>query len=136
MRGRTMNNPLNQTRAGKSPGPWHPLADINGLLGAAELGTRPVPPGEPGELLVPSDFISKQYWNSREESAKSYVDIRGEVWYRMNDFVRLGTAAGRCTRRRGSDPEGYSEDVPRNTSSCAQGRFQAGFDPIPIDIYH
>lgn len=49
----------------------------------------PVPPGESGELLVTSDFISKQYWNNPEETAKAYVDIGGEVWYRMNDFVRF-----------------------------------------------
>jgi long-chain acyl-CoA synthetase len=49
----------------------------------------PVPPGEPGELLVTSDFISKHYWNNPEETSKAYVDIGGEVWYRMNDFVRL-----------------------------------------------
>jgi long-chain acyl-CoA synthetase len=50
---------------------------------------EPVPPGESGELLVTSDFISKQYWNNPEETAKAYVNIRGEVWYRMNDFVRF-----------------------------------------------
>jgi long-chain acyl-CoA synthetase len=50
---------------------------------------EPVPVGEPGELLVTSDFISKEYWNKPEETAKAYVEIDGEVWYRMNDFVRL-----------------------------------------------
>jgi long-chain acyl-CoA synthetase len=50
---------------------------------------EPVPQGEPGELLVTSDFISKEYWNKPEETARAYVEINGEVWYRMNDFVRL-----------------------------------------------
>ncbi|MEJ2716536.1 MAG: AMP-binding protein [Deltaproteobacteria bacterium] len=50
---------------------------------------EPVPVGEPGELLVTSDFISKEYWNKPEETAAAYVEIDGEVWYRMNDFVRL-----------------------------------------------
>jgi long-chain acyl-CoA synthetase len=50
---------------------------------------EPVPQGEPGELLVTSSFISKQYWNKPEETARAYVEINGEVWYRMNDFVRL-----------------------------------------------
>jgi long-chain acyl-CoA synthetase len=49
----------------------------------------PVAVGEPGELLVTSDFISKEYWNKPEETAQAYVEIDGEVWYRMNDFVRL-----------------------------------------------
>lgn len=48
-----------------------------------------VPPGAPGELLVTSEFISKGYWNRPEETAASYVEIDGRVWYRMNDFVRL-----------------------------------------------
>jgi len=48
---------------------------------------RPVLQGEPGELLVTSDFIAKEYWNKPEETAKAYVEIDGEVWYRMNDFV-------------------------------------------------
>jgi long-chain acyl-CoA synthetase len=50
---------------------------------------EPVAVGEPGELLVTSDFISKEYWNKPEETAQAYVEIDGEVWYRMNDFVRL-----------------------------------------------
>ncbi len=48
----------------------------------------PVPVGEPGELLVTSEFITKEYWNKPEESARAYVEINGQVWYRMNDFVR------------------------------------------------
>ena len=48
---------------------------------------RPVGQGEPGELLVTSDFIAKEYWNKPEETAKAYVEIDGEIWYRMNDFV-------------------------------------------------
>lgn len=47
------------------------------------------PQGVPGELLVTSEFISKEYWNKPEETARAYVEIDGEVWYRMNDFVRL-----------------------------------------------
>ncbi|MEW6666076.1 MAG: AMP-binding protein [Thermodesulfobacteriota bacterium] len=47
-----------------------------------------VPKGSPGELLVTSEFIAKGYWNRPEETARSYVEIDGKVWYRMNDFVR------------------------------------------------
>lgn len=50
---------------------------------------EPVPMGEPGELLVTSDFISKEYWNKPEETANAFVQIRGELWYRMNDFVTV-----------------------------------------------
>lgn len=50
---------------------------------------EPVPVGEPGELLVTSEFISKEYWNKPEESARAYVELDGQIWYRMNDFVRV-----------------------------------------------
>ena len=49
----------------------------------------PVPRGEPGELLVTSEFISKEYWNKPDETAAAYVEIDGVTWYRMNDYVRM-----------------------------------------------
>ncbi len=48
-----------------------------------------VPPGAPGELLVTSEYISKEYWKKPDETAKSYVEMDGKTWYRMNDFVRM-----------------------------------------------
>jgi len=47
-----------------------------------------VPPGETGELLVTSDFTIKSYWEKPEETARSYVEIDGDVYYRMGDYVR------------------------------------------------
>jgi len=47
-----------------------------------------VKPGTPGELLVTSEYISKSYWNKPEETASSYVEIDGTIWYRMKDYVR------------------------------------------------
>ncbi|NNG00192.1 MAG: AMP-binding protein [Desulfobacteraceae bacterium] len=52
------------------------------------LTLEPVATGVEGELLVTSAFISKEYWRKPEETAKAYVDVNGETWYRMNDFVR------------------------------------------------
>ncbi|MFP3927549.1 MAG: AMP-binding protein, partial [Desulfobacteraceae bacterium] len=48
-----------------------------------------VPQGAPGELLVTSEYISTEYWKKQDETAKSYVEIDGKTWYRMNDFVRM-----------------------------------------------
>ncbi len=48
-----------------------------------------VPTGSPGELLVTSEFISKEYWKKPEETARSYVEIDGKIWYRMNDFLKI-----------------------------------------------
>jgi long-chain acyl-CoA synthetase len=47
-----------------------------------------VPPDAPGELLVTSEYIPKSYWNKPEETAASYVEIDGKIWYRMKDFVQ------------------------------------------------
>jgi long-chain acyl-CoA synthetase len=48
-----------------------------------------VPLNTPGELLVTSEFIHKGYWNKPEETAASYVEIDGKIWYRMKDFMRM-----------------------------------------------
>ncbi len=50
---------------------------------------EPVPLTTPGELLVTSEFIHKGYWNKPEETAASYVEIDGKIWYRMKDFMRM-----------------------------------------------
>jgi long-chain acyl-CoA synthetase len=50
---------------------------------------EPVPSGAAGELLVTSEFISKEYWKKQEETAASYVHIDGKTWYRMKDYVRM-----------------------------------------------
>jgi len=49
---------------------------------------EPVPTGESGELLVTSPYTMKQYWNKPEETARSYVPIGDDIYYRMSDFVR------------------------------------------------
>jgi long-chain acyl-CoA synthetase len=48
---------------------------------------EPVPFGETGELLITSDFTLKQYLNKPEETARSYVTLEGQTFYRMGDFV-------------------------------------------------
>jgi len=47
-----------------------------------------VPTGETGELLVTSNYIIKSYWKKEDETARSYVEIDGKVYYRMGDYVR------------------------------------------------
>jgi long-chain acyl-CoA synthetase len=37
---------------------------------------------------VTSDSTVKTYWNKPAETARSYVDIDGEIFYRMGDYVR------------------------------------------------
>jgi long-chain acyl-CoA synthetase len=40
---------------------------------------------------VTSEYIPKSYWNKPEETAASYVEIDGKIWYRMKDFIRRDT---------------------------------------------
>jgi len=49
---------------------------------------EPVPVGETGELVVTSDYAVKHYWNKPEETARSYVEMDGKVYYRMGDYVK------------------------------------------------
>ena len=63
-----------------------PLASYRCLV-VDPANLRPVPDGEVGELLVTADSIIKEYWNRPEETARSYVKLDGETYYRMGDFV-------------------------------------------------
>ncbi len=47
-------------------------------------------PGETGELLVTSDCSSKEYLNKPEETARSFVNLDGEIFYRTGDYVKSG----------------------------------------------
>lgn len=48
-----------------------------------------VPVGTTGELLITSELMTKSYWNKPEETANSFVEIGGEIWYRTKDYVRM-----------------------------------------------
>ena len=51
---------------------------------------QPVPDGEVGELLVTSAHSVKQYLNKPDETARSFVELNGKVYYRTSDFVKRG----------------------------------------------
>ncbi len=51
-------------------------------------GTDTVQTGQPGELLVHSELMVSAYLNKPEETAKSFVQIDGKLWYRTGDIVR------------------------------------------------
>lgn len=50
---------------------------------------KPVPPGKPGELLVHSEKMVREYWNKPEETAHSFVEMEGLTWYRTADVVSI-----------------------------------------------
>jgi long-chain acyl-CoA synthetase len=48
-----------------------------------------VPPGKPGELLVHSQPMVSAYWNKPEETARSFVELDGMLFYRTGDIVAI-----------------------------------------------
>jgi long-chain acyl-CoA synthetase len=64
---------------------------------------EPQPQGSAGELLVTFDYISSGYWNKPEETAKAYVELDGQTWYRMNDFVKEASEGQLYYVDRGAD---------------------------------
>jgi len=50
---------------------------------------EPVPLNTPGELLVTSEYTVKSYWNKPEETANSYIEIDGKMWYQTKDYVQI-----------------------------------------------
>jgi long-chain acyl-CoA synthetase len=49
----------------------------------------PVETGQPGELLVSSDYMVTSYLNKPEETAESFVETEGRNWYRTNDIMSM-----------------------------------------------
>jgi long-chain acyl-CoA synthetase len=66
-----------------------PLASRRTLVVDPE-SLEEVPVGEVGELIVTSDHSVKEYLHKPEETARSFLQLLGETWYRTNDFVKLG----------------------------------------------
>ncbi len=49
---------------------------------------EPVPPGVSGELLVTSPYTIKSYWNKPDETERLCVEVDGQIYCRMGDYVR------------------------------------------------
>jgi len=84
--GHVTYGPLDRRPSPKTVG--RPLRSRKCLIIDPE-STEPVPPGGIGELAVTSVFTLKRYWNKPEETARSYVPIGGEIYYRTGDFMRF-----------------------------------------------
>ncbi len=67
----------------------HPLPSRRVLIVDPET-LEPVPPGEVGELLVTSRHGVKEYLNKPRETARSFVRIGDQTFYRTSDFVKQG----------------------------------------------
>jgi long-chain acyl-CoA synthetase len=50
---------------------------------------EPVETGEPGELLVSSEYMVTYYLNKDAETAESFIEIDGAKWYRTADIMSM-----------------------------------------------
>jgi len=67
-----ISNPIMGMRKQGSIGIPFPDTDVR--LVDVENGTEDVPKGEPGEIIIKSPLIMKEYWNNPEETAGQIVD--------------------------------------------------------------
>jgi long-chain acyl-CoA synthetase len=77
------------SRIGQEPSPraiGFPLKSRQVMIVDPET-LNPVAAGESGELLVTSPYTLKHYLDKPEETRRTFVDINGQTWCRMGDFV-------------------------------------------------
>jgi long-chain acyl-CoA synthetase len=90
--------------------------------------------GEVGELWVTADYNIKSYWNKPEETELSFVEVDGEIYYRMGDFVaaddsgqiRFMERTADIIKHKGyrvsaSEVEAVLQDHPTVIGACAIG---------------
>lgn len=98
------------------------------------VGIDPVPPGEPGELVVHSERMVRAYLNKPEETASAFVEVDGKLWYRTGDIVRqddqgflyfvdrtVDTIKHKGYRISASEIEAVLQEHPAVIESCVVG---------------
>ena len=102
------------------------------IVNLADL--EPVATGDPGELLVSSDYMVSTYLNKPEETAEAFVELEGETWYRTADIMSLDqdgnlyfvdrtvdTIKHKGYRVSASEIESVLQEHPAVIASCAVG---------------
>jgi long-chain acyl-CoA synthetase len=124
-------SPLDKTPAPTTVG--KPLNSRRCIVADRE-SLAPVPQGEVGELLVTSDYTIKSYWRKPDETAYSFIELNGETFYRMGDFVRMDEAGEiefvertadiikyKAYRISASEIEAVLQDHPTVIGACVVG---------------
>ena len=62
---------------------------VNTKARIVDEALKPVAPGEAGELLISSAFMSRQYWKLPELTAQKWIQLDGETWFRTGDRAAL-----------------------------------------------
>jgi len=76
-----------------------------------------VPEGTPGEILVRSEPMVESYWNKPEETAESFIELEGRLWYRTADIVSR-------------DSEGYLYFVDRTVDTIKHKGYRVSASEI------
>ena len=110
-----------------------PLVSRKCILGDQET-LLPVARGEVGELMVTSPYTMKSYWKKPEETSRSFVQVDGEIYYRMGDFMRMtedgelefvertaDTIKYKAYRISASEIEAVLQDHPTVIGACVVG---------------
>jgi long-chain acyl-CoA synthetase len=84
--GRVSLTPMGEDAPPGSAGRITPLQQVM-LVDPDTLET--VPADEPGELLVSSVHMVREYWNKPQETSACFVNLEGRIWYRTRDIVRI-----------------------------------------------
>ncbi len=90
-----------------------PFPDTDVRLVDIEEGTRDVPPGEPGEIIIKSPLVMQGYWNNPGETAKQLRD----GWLYTGDIATM-------------DEDGYLFVVDRKKDMIIAG----GYNIYPREI--
>lgn len=91
-------NPIGRSKSGTV---GIPLSNVRLKLVDLEGGTKEVPIGEEGEIIVQTPSLMKGYHNKPEETANAIREFEGEKWMFTGDVARM-------------DEEGYLSIVDRS----------------------
>lgn len=89
-------NPLNRVKLGSF---GVPLPSTFAAIMDAE-GTRLLPPGEVGEVVLSGPMMTLGYWKKPEETSRTFIEVSGMKWLRTGDIGKM-------------DEEGYFYFVER-----------------------
>jgi long-chain acyl-CoA synthetase len=90
-----------------------PVADTDARVVDAEEGTREMPTGEEGELVLRGPQVMSGYWNRPDETAKTIID----GWLHTGDLATM-------------DEEGYIRIVGRKKDMISAGGFKVFPDEV------
>jgi len=95
---------------------------------------EPLKPGNPGELLVSSQYMVTSYLNKPEETASSFIEFDGETYYRTADIMSMDedgnlyfvdrtvdTIKHKGYRVSASEIESVLQEHPAVIAACAVG---------------